>query len=89
VNADLADLDQRADVIRAGIGIVGSRANQIEGTRDTGELQIETLRGNRSRLEDADLAEAVMELAQAEGAYRSALAAAARLTMPSLVDFLR
>ena len=86
--ASLGVIDARADTIRAGLGVVGSRANQLEAVKDTGAEQIETLRNNSSALEHADLAEAVLQLTQAEGAYQSALAAAARLSLPSLVNFL-
>jgi flagellar hook-associated protein 3 FlgL len=88
VMASLGTLDARADTIRAGLGVVGSRANQLESMKDAGAAQIETLRSNSSALEHADLAEAVLQLTQAEGAYQSALAAAARLSLPSLVQFL-
>ena len=89
LTAGLNTLDQRADAVRAGLGLVGTRANQIQGTLEDNELQSATLQNNRSNLEDADLAESALKLAQAQTSYQAALAAAARLSMASLIDFLR
>jgi FlgN protein len=41
------------------------------------------------QLEDADIAESVMELQLAQTGYQAVLGATARLTMPSLVDWLK
>jgi flagellar hook-associated protein 3 FlgL len=43
----------------------------------------------RSTLEDADMAESVMDLQMAENGYQAVLGAVSRLSMPSLLDFLR
>jgi flagellar hook-associated protein 3 FlgL len=47
------------------------------------------MKQNLSNVEDADMAEAMMELQMQQVAYQSALAATARAIQPSLVDFLR
>ena len=89
VTTGIAALDTRSDGVRAALGLVGTRANQIQGTIDANGLQVATLRNNRSHLEDADMAESALNLAQAQTSYQAALAAAARLSMASLIDFLR
>jgi flagellar hook-associated protein 3 FlgL len=89
VAAGITALDGRADAVRAGLGLVGTKANQIEGILDAGELQVQTLRSNRAGLEDADMADAALRLAQAQTSYQAALAATAQLQLSSLVDFLR
>ena len=42
-----------------------------------------------AKLEDANMAEAITGMTQADGAYRAALAATGRITQLSLLDFLR
>jgi flagellar hook-associated protein 3 FlgL len=86
--ADLADLDTRMTDVGQALATVGSRANQIESLKYDGDVQVEALRTHRSSLEDADLAETVMELQMAEAAYQAVLGATARLSMPSLANFL-
>lgn len=87
--ADLADLDLRMADVLQGLATVGARTNQIEAARDTGLQRIDTIKEYRSSLEDTDIAAAVMDLQLAQAGYQAVLGATARLTMPSLVDFLR
>jgi flagellar hook-associated protein 3 FlgL len=89
VTAGITALDGRADAVRAGLGLVGTKANQVQGMLDAGALQVMTLRTNRAGLEDADMADAALRLAQAQTAYQASLAATAQLSLTSLVDFLR
>jgi flagellar hook-associated protein 3 FlgL len=86
---DLQALDARMADVADGLSIVGARTNQVESARDVGLSRVDTLKAHRSTLEDADLAESVMDLQMAEAGYQAVLGATARLTMPSLVDFLR
>jgi hypothetical protein len=51
--------------------------------------RVATLEAHRSTVDDVDLAESVIDLQMAEAGYQAVLGATARLTMPSLVDFLR
>jgi hypothetical protein len=51
--------------------------------------RVASLEAHRSTLEDVDLADSVMDLRIAQAGYQAVLGASARLTMPSLVDFLR
>jgi flagellar hook-associated protein 3 FlgL len=87
--ADLAALDARLADVADGLSTVGARTNQVESALETGRSRFDTLRTHRSTLEDADLAESVMDLQMAQSGYQAVLGATARLTMPSLVDFLR
>jgi flagellar hook-associated protein 3 FlgL len=72
-----------------GLSIVGARTNQVESARDAGLQRVDTLKQHRSSLEDTDIAESVMDLQMAQNGYQAVLGATAKLTMPSLVDFLR
>lgn len=87
--ADLDDLKSRLTDVTNALATVGARTNEVELARDRGAAQLDTLRSNRSSLEDADLADAVMRLSQAETGYEATLAVTARLSSVSLVDFLR
>ena len=87
--ADLQALDARMADVADGLSTVGARTNQVESARDVGLTRVDTLKAHRSTLEDVDLAETVMDLQMAEAGYQAVLGATARLTMPSLVDFLR
>jgi flagellar hook-associated protein 3 FlgL len=48
-----------------------------------------TLKGELSKVEDIDMAAAIMELQTQEVAYQATLGALSRVLQPSLVDFLR
>jgi flagellar hook-associated protein 3 FlgL len=86
---DLVNLDARMGNVLEGLALAGARTNQVEAARDTGLQRIDTIKQVRSSLEDADMAESVMDLQMAQNGYQAVLGAVARLTMPSLVDFLR
>ena len=88
-SGDLAALDGRMAKIFEGLATVGARTNQVEAARDTGLQRVDTIKQFRSRLEDADMAETVMDLQLAQNGYQAVLGAVSRLSMPSLVDFLR
>lgn len=89
VGGDLVALDARLADIFTGLATVGARTNQVEAARDTGFQRVDTIKQHRSSLEDTDIAESVMDLQVAQMGYQAVLGATARLSMPSLVDFLR
>ena len=82
-------LAERGAKISEGLAFVGAGTNQVEAARNTGLQRLDTIRQHRSSLEDADMAESVMDLQLAQHGYQAVLGAVSRLTMPSLVDFLR
>jgi len=87
--ADLTDLDARLSDVANGLATVGARTNQVEAAQTIGRQRIDTLKQHRSSLEDADVAQSVMDLQLAQSGYQAVLGATARLTMPSLVDWLK
>ena len=89
VTTGLSDLDARLTDIGVGLATVGGRTNQVEAARATGLQRVDTIKQHRSQLEDADIAESVMDLQMAENGYQAVLGAVSRLSMPSLLDFLR
>lgn len=74
-------LDSRAEV-----GSRGVRLNTLSSRQDDQKL-LATKR--LSEIEDADIAELMMQIATHESSYQAALAAAAKIIQPSLMDFLK
>ncbi|QWC84745.1 hypothetical protein KLP28_14435 [Nocardioidaceae bacterium] len=67
----------------------GTRYAQVEKAyQQSTDIEI-SLRTRLSDIEDADLAEASIEVSTQEVAYQAALASTARVIQPSLLDFLR
>ena len=89
IRAALADLDSAINRALVSTTVVGSRLSRLSlasSHLDGDDLaQADLL----SRIEDADMAEAMMQFQKEETIYQVALAAGARLLQPSLVDFLR
>ncbi|MDJ0925429.1 MAG: flagellar hook-associated protein FlgL [Acidimicrobiia bacterium] len=88
IETALADVDDSLQTVLGGLGIIGARANQIETAMARNADEVITLTQQLSSLEDVDIAEAVMELQLQQTAYEAALAAFARSSQSSLVDFL-
>jgi flagellar hook-associated protein 3 FlgL len=85
----LGALDDRIRGVLTGLSVVGARTRLVEDARETGAMQLGTIAEHRSSLEDVDLAAQVLEMQLAETAYQAALAAAGRVNLPTLADFLR
>lgn len=86
---DLANLDQAVDSTLRWRADNGAKVNRLEVTKgrlDDLEVNLTKL---VSKVEDADIAEVVMQLAQAESVYKAALGTGARIIQPTLLDFLR
>lgn len=87
--SDLGNIDAAETNITSGLAATGARTNLIEAAKSTGQNQIAVLKDSRSSLEDIDVAQAALDMQLAQTGYQAALAAAGRLSLPSLVDFLR
>jgi flagellar hook-associated protein 3 FlgL len=87
--SDLDLVDAAATNVSSGLAATGARTSLIEGAKTTGSNQIAVLKDTRSSIEDIDVAQAALDMKLAESGYQAALAAAGRLSLPSLVDFLR
>ena len=89
IETGLAEIDDSLQTVLGGLGIIGARANQVETAIARNADDMITLTQQLSSLEDVDIAEAVMDLELQQTAYEAALAAFARSSQSSLVDFLR
>lgn len=67
----------------------GARLNRIQNAAELVSQAQLRLTSSLSDVEDVDLAEATINVQQAEVAYKAALAATAKTLQPSLLDFLR
>ena len=89
IAAQSLTLDARADDIRSALGGVGSRSALLEGLGTAlGDRKL-ALTEQKASIEDADPASAAIELTRAAQAYEAALAAVARTSQISLLNFLR
>jgi flagellar hook-associated protein 3 FlgL len=89
LGTDLGNLDAAMNRLQTVLSDVGTRYNRVEQTRQTADDRVLTLRSQLSDVEDIDLPQTIMDLKLQETAYEAALAAAARVVQPSLLDYLR
>lgn len=68
---------------------VGARQKRLEMTKVRFEDQKINKTESLSKIEDVDMAKAIMNLKQEESVHRAALATGARTIQPTLVDFLK
>lgn len=89
LQASLGGIDRALERIldgRAALGAVAARIDQVVTRAGADEV---TLRTQLSEVEDADMAQSIMELQVQEVALQAAQGALARALQPSLVAFLR
>lgn len=79
----------RFEALTATLGEVGAMQNRVDAATQLGRSILEQVRNQRSRVEDVDLAEAMMQLTAAATGYQASLAAIAKGDLPSLASFLR
>lgn len=85
----LGRLDRALESLVSERGQLGSRARNLEFTRDRLQAHNLTSRTLQADIEGVDMAEAIMKLTSEEQAYQTALAAGARIFNISIIDFLR
>jgi flagellar hook-associated protein 3 FlgL len=89
LQADLDRIDQVASTLHAAQSSVGARYNQLTQARQVADDRVLNLTSQLSDVEDIDLPKTLTDLQLQQTAYQAALAAAAKVVQPSLVDFLR
>ncbi|HET9728203.1 MAG TPA: flagellar hook-associated protein FlgL [Acidimicrobiia bacterium] len=68
---------------------VGARFRRVDSMKTQNSADALTMKKNLSAVEDADLAEVMMNLQSQQVAYQAALEATSKSILPSLADFLR
>jgi flagellar hook-associated protein 3 FlgL len=82
----LIDSGTQVEIVRSEGAVNYTRLELTESQLKILKLNVENM---LSETEDADMAEAIINLKNEETAYETALAAAARVIQPSLINFLR
>ena len=85
----LADFDKDLDRLLKVRADVGARLNYLELTDNRLSEDYINFTSLKSKNEDVDMAEIIMQLKIEENVYRASLAAGARIMQTSLLDFLR
>jgi len=84
-----ATLDSKTQQVQSQLATVGTRFQRVEAMKSQNSSDALTMKQNMSNLEDADLAQVMINLQTQQVAYQAALQATARAIQPSLADFLR
>ncbi|HIC88500.1 MAG TPA: flagellar hook-associated protein 3 [Anaerolineae bacterium] len=89
IRSTLDDLDEAMEQAVAARSSLGARVQRLTSA-ESRLRQLQTdLQSALSRIEDADMAEAISNLMQQEQAYQATLASGARIIQPTLLDYLR
>jgi flagellar hook-associated protein 3 FlgL len=89
VTAAIGTLDTYMERLTGTLATVGAATNRIDAAMLRNADEQIVLKGELAKVQDIDLAAAVMDLQTQEVAYQATLAALSRVLQPSLVEFLR
>ncbi|MDX8153197.1 flagellar hook-associated protein FlgL [Patulibacter brassicae] len=88
-STDIQALDAGIDALGALRAQVGATGNRLEGASERLAQVEENATKQRSLIEDADYASAIMQYSTEQSVYQAALKSGAQILQTSLVDFLR
>jgi len=89
LNESVGKLQREQNRILALLGEVGGKHNRLTMMEKRYDKDIYNFKAVQSKIEDADYAKSVTDFKMAEIVYQSALASAAKILQPTLIDFLR
>ncbi len=89
IRASISALNADRDRITSTQTDVGTRQIRVEDAIQAAQDTERQLRTSLSNVENADLAQVIVDLQMQQTAYKASLAVTARVMQPSLVDFLR
>jgi flagellar hook-associated protein 3 FlgL len=89
MQAASAAFDTAVDRVSTAQIHVGGVSNQVETSINRNSQVMIDVKDRLSRVEDTDLAEAILSLKSDEASYQAALGVTARVIQPTLMDFLR
>jgi flagellar hook-associated protein 3 FlgL len=81
--------DSATNTVQTSLAEVGARFQRVSAMQSQNSSDAVTMKKNLSNIEDADIAQVMMNLQTQQVAYQAALQATARAIQPSLADFLR
>ena len=88
IRAGMGDLDGRFDHVASKISDIGSKMLRMEIKENIFQDLNLTNTERLSRIEDADITEAILDLRAKEVAYQAALASASKVLQMSLLDYM-
>jgi len=86
LSAQLNTQTQQVETVQA---TVGATASRVDTQKNQNTTNATTMQQNLSTVEDADMAQVLMDLQTQEATYQAALSAAAKAIQPSLAAFLQ
>jgi flagellar hook-associated protein 3 FlgL len=84
----MSDLDSRFDHVASKISDIGSKMLRMEMKENIFQDLDLTNTERLSRIEDADITEAILDLQAKELAYQAALSSASKVLQMSLLDYM-
>jgi len=89
LNEALEEVDAHIDNVLGLRAELGAKTNRMYVVTDQLDNSIINLKSNLSDIQDADMAETIMEFKSIQNVYRAALSVGSQIIQPSLVDFIR
>lgn len=89
VQAELGNLDGARSQVLAGRAVVGSSLNRLTATQSIADDMDLTTTKVLSGIRDVDYMQVVSDLSKQQTAYQTAIAASAKISQVSLLDYLR
>ena len=89
VDQRIGDIDEARETLNAARSVIGVSQNRVESAIERAERDLIALGEERSSVEDANMAEAIVDLQTQEVAYEATLGATSRVLQPTLLDFIR
>lgn len=89
INEALGEIDGHIDNTLGLRAELGAKTNRMYVIVEQLDSNIINLKQNLSSIQDADMAETIMEFKSIQNVYRAALSVGSQIIQPSLVDFMR
>jgi flagellin-like hook-associated protein FlgL len=89
IQTSLGKMDIHLDRVISVMGEMGGKTNRIEFIKSRVEENEITFTSLLSKVQDVDMAEAIMYFKNLENIYRASLSVGSKVIQPSLVDFIR
>lgn len=89
ISADLATLDQAHSSLLLTQTVVGGRITTIQSAQTSLQSANQNMTTESSQITDADMAQATIDFTTRQATYQAVLAAAGKMTQPTLLDFLK
>lgn len=89
IQSSIGKMDLHLDRVVSAMGEMGGKTNRIEFIKSRVEENEITFTGLLSKVQDVDMAEAIMYFKNLENIYRASLSVGSKVIQPSLVDFIR